>query len=385
MKRAGRLFEQICDPDNLRLAWLKAKKGKEGKSEVFRFGKHLSKNLGMLREQLQSGDIEIGNYHFFTIYEPKERLICAASFPERVLHHAIMNVCHPIFEKFQIYHSYATRIGKGQYAALEYAKANQRKFAWFCKLDIRKYFDTISHERLLKLLQKRFKDERLLLLFERIIRSYEVTTARGLPIGNLSSQYFANFYLAASDHYLLEKIRIPAYVRYMDDMVLWHHSRESLIEVQKQLVFYLKGQLGLDCKPPCINRRDMGLPFLGYVVFPERVRLNKKSKQRFIKKYKFAETMLARNQWSQAEYAGHLIPLIAFTKQAHTHELRIKIFNLNQETGQGAPTACCAAAVGTTTRRTAGCPTATTTRLTTATTTTVSGWLSPRSSKGMAG
>jgi len=107
MKRAGNLYEQICNPDNLRLAWLKAKKGKEGKADVFRYGKHLGENLNMLRNQLLTGEPEIGNYHFFTICEPKERLICAASFPERVLHHAIMNVCHPIFGKFQIYHSYA--------------------------------------------------------------------------------------------------------------------------------------------------------------------------------------------------------------------------------------------------------------------------------------
>ncbi len=333
MKRAGNLYEHICDPDNLRLAWLKAKKGKEGKADVFRYGKNLGQNLSMLRNQLLAGELEIGNYHFFTIYEPKKRLICAASFPERVLHHAIMNVCHPVFEKFQIYHSYATRIGKGQFAALDYAKANQRKFEWFCKLDIRKYFDSISHEILLQQLHRRFKDARLLSLFEGIIKSYEVTPNHGLPIGNLTSQYFANFFLAVSDHYLLEKIRIPAFVRYMDDMVLWHHNKQALIEAQSQLVAFLKSSLELDCKPSCINSRDKGLPFLGYVVFPDRIRLNKHSKQRFIRKYKFAESRLETNQWSQSEYARHIIPLIAFAKQANTYVLRKKIFNLNQEAG----------------------------------------------------
>lgn len=333
MKRAGNLYEHICDPDNLRLAWLKAKKGKEGKADVFRYGKHLGKNLNMLRNQLLTGEPEIGNYHFFTIYEPKERLICAASFPERVLHHAIMNVCHPVFEKFQIYHSYATRIGKGQYAALDYAKTNQKKFEWFCKLDIRKYFDSISHKLLLQHLQRQFKDKRVLALLEKIIISYHVSPNYGLPIGNLTSQYFANFFLAVSDHYLLEEIRIPAFVRYMDDMVLWHHDKQALLEAQPQFMAFLKNRLELDCKPPCINRHDKGLPFLGYVVFPCCVRLNKNSKQRFIRKFKFAEGMLETNQWSQSEYAAHIVPLIAFTKQAQTHVLRKKVFNLNPETG----------------------------------------------------
>ncbi len=333
MKRVGNLFEKICDTDNLRLAWIKAKRGKEGKADVFRYGKHLQQNLNLLRRQLQSGEPEIGNYHFFTIYEPKKRLICAASFPERVLHHAIMNVCHPVFEKFQIYHSYATRIGKGQYAALEYAKANQRKFEWFCKLDVRKYFDSVSHELLLQQLQRHFKDMRLLALFEKIIRSYQASLNYGLPIGNLTSQYFANFFLAVSDHYILEKVRIPAFVRYMDDMVFWHHCKTELIEVQKQHVAYLKNRLELDCKQPCINRHDKGLPFLGYVVFHDLVRLNKQSKKRFIRKNKLAGNRLRNNEWSQADYARHIIPLIAFTQHAQTYSLRKKIFDISMEAG----------------------------------------------------
>lgn len=328
MKRAGNLYDAICDPDNLRLAWIKAKRGKEGKKDVICYGKHLHRNLNLMRDQLLSGEPEIGHYHFFTIYEPKERLICAASFPERVLHHAIMNICHPVFEKFQIYHSYATRIGKGQYAALNYAKVSQKKFAWFCKLDIRKYFDSISHHLLMHHLHRLFKDEKLLALFEKLIKSYHASPNHGLPIGNLTSQYFANFFLAVSDHYLLEKVRVPAYVRYMDDMVFWHHSKTTLIDAKTQLVSYLKSHLGLECKPACINTSNNGLPFLGYVVFPVRVRLNRKSKQRFIKKYKIAESMLESNEWTQADYARHMLPLIAFTKKANTHVLRNKIFNM---------------------------------------------------------
>ncbi|MBN1340090.1 MAG: hypothetical protein JXA03_12245 [Bacteroidales bacterium] len=163
------LNEQICDPDNLRLAFIRAKRSKEHKPGVYCYSKHLNENLANLREQLMTGNIAVGNYSFFAVYEPKKRLICAAPFNERVLHHAIINVCHPVFERFQVYHSYATRIGKGQYVALDYAKRNQKRYRWFCKLDIRKYFDSIPHETLNNLLSKRFEEKKLLDLFNKII------------------------------------------------------------------------------------------------------------------------------------------------------------------------------------------------------------------------
>ncbi len=322
MKRAGSLYDLICDPDNLRLAWVKAKKGKEGKHDVFLYGKFLNANLDKLRSQLLNETAETGRYHFFTIYEPKERTICAAAFHERVLHHAIMNVCHPVFERFQVHHSYATRQGKGQYSALEYAKTNQRKYRWFCKLDIRKYFDSISHEILHQQIECLFKDQRLLNLFRRIITSYEASHGKGLPIGNLTSQYFANYYLAIADHYLLEKIKVPAYARYMDDMVIWHDDKYELIKIQKQFTRYIQDTLGLIMKPPCINKNEKGLPFLGYVVFPGHIRLNKQSKQRFIRKLSFADSNLNSGKWTQAVYANHVIPLLAFTKHANSHQLR---------------------------------------------------------------
>lgn len=131
MKRENNLIEKITEPDNLRLAFWKARKAKEGKMEVTEFRKELDKKLLTLQEELLSGNVQVGNYHYFTIFDPKERLICAASFKERVLHHAIMNICHVNFEKFQIFDSYASRLGKGTYAALERAKFFQVKYKWF--------------------------------------------------------------------------------------------------------------------------------------------------------------------------------------------------------------------------------------------------------------
>lgn len=332
MKRTGNLIEPIAEMDNLRLAFWKANRAKEGKLENREFAANLSSNLLQMRNDILCGDVSVGDYHYFKIFDPKERTICAASFRERVLHHAIMNVCHHVFERFQIYDSYATRIGKGQYAALERAKIFQKKYMWFCKLDVRKYFDSVNHDVLIDLLRRKFKDKKLLLLFEKIIHSYYTKKGQGLPIGNLTSQYFANFYLGHADHFIEEELRISAYLRYMDDMVFWGNDKKNLLLKRNLFVEYINKRLKLDVKPDCINRNDKGLPFLGYVLFPRISRLNKRSKARFIRKLKIYELLLAKNIWTQENFALHVLPLISFTEFAESKNFRKKICE-SKETG----------------------------------------------------
>jgi RNA-directed DNA polymerase len=317
MKRAGNLIEKIADPENLRLAFWKARKGKEQKEEVKAFRKNLEGNLVILRQQILSGKVDVGNYHYFTIYDPKERVICAASFQERVLHHALMNICHQVFENFQIYDSYATRKNKGTYAALHRAETFQKKYAWFLKLDIRKYFDSINHTVLKDLLRRRFKDEKLLLIFDTIIDSYETKEGMGIPIGNLTSQYFANYYLAYADRYLKEDLKIPAFVRYMDDMVLWSNDKSVLLEARRLIANFLKIRLSLH-----LNRSNQGLSFIGYRIFDNYTKLNQRSKQRFKRKMSQYYTQLKTGMWSEEEYQRHIIPLIAFTQHASAYQLR---------------------------------------------------------------
>lgn len=316
MKRSGYLMERIADPDNLRLAYWKARRGKDTRPDVGSYRRCLSVNLHRLRDELLSGEIDAGHYRYFRIYDPKERIICAASFPERVLHHAVMNVCHPIFERFQIHDSYATRPGKGQYAALDRVKSHVRHYRWFCKLDIRKFFDSIDHERLFGLLCRMYKDPVLLGIFRQLIDSYETESGKGLPIGNLTSQYLANYYLAYADHHAKEKLRVSAYVRYMDDMLLFHDDRSELVRISKEFAAYIEVFLCLRLKTPCINSTDKGVPFLGYVLFPESVRLNKNSKKRYKKKMRIYESKLTAGEWTETDYARHITPLVAFTRYA---------------------------------------------------------------------
>ena len=219
MHRASGLFAQLGSPDNLRLAFCRASRGKSGKAEVIAFRADIEAHLKAMARELETGSLQLGGYRHFTIFEPKERIISALSFRDRVLQHAIINVCERYFEQFQIYDSYACRKGKGVDKCLARAQQYCRLYPWFLKLDVHKYFDTICHSVLLTLLEKRFKDKRLLSLFADIVLSYEVTPGRGIPIGNLTSQYFANHYLAWLDHELKDRWLVPGYVRYMDDML----------------------------------------------------------------------------------------------------------------------------------------------------------------------
>jgi len=333
MKRTGNLINNISELNNLQLAFWKSQRGKQSREEVINYRNNLQTNLLYLRKQILSGSIDVGNYHYFTIHDPKERTICAASFPERVLHHALINVCHPVFEKHQIYHSYATRIGKGTYKALARAKENQNKYKFYLKLDVRKYFDSISHKILYSKLETILKDPMLLYIFYQIIDSYrsnlsdtfKVSDRLGLPIGNLSSQYFANHYLASADHYIKNTLRIKGYVRYMDDMILWHNNKNELLQAGNKILKYLENILKLDLKIFSLNKSIYGVNFVGYQIFPNKILLSKRSKKRFTHKYKEYTYKLNSGEWSEAEYQNHILPLFAFTQHAYTKQFRKQI------------------------------------------------------------
>ena len=179
MKRAGSLYSHISSYDNLCVAYHKAVRGKQDRSEVFRFCNNFDTNIQLLREQLIQKRPDIGNYSFFTVRDPKSRDICAASFNERVLHHAIMNVCGDVLDSYAIYDSYACRKGKGAPKALARVQKFARRYSWYLKLDVRKYFDSIDHGIVLELLKRRFKDEDLLALFAKLLDTYHTDRGKG--------------------------------------------------------------------------------------------------------------------------------------------------------------------------------------------------------------
>lgn len=325
MKRAGNLIEKIADIDNLFDAYYKARRGKQHKYAVKQFARYIEDNLPALRRQILSGNIEVGAYHRFKIYDPKERVICAAPFSERVLHHAIMNVCKPVFERHLIYDTYATREGKGIYQAIAKARRGMLKHNYVAKLDVRKYFDSISHRLLKVRLQRLFKDKKLLAIFDKIIDSYSVEPTRGIPIGNLTSQYFANYYLSATDHYIKETLQVPVYVRYMDDMLLFADSKEQLDAYVKEVTQFIEQTTLLTLKPCVKNRVEIGISFLGYRLYPHKIRLNGGSKKRFIRKMRRCEDWRGTFRWNETEYMQHITPLLAFVRQAYSKGLRRRV------------------------------------------------------------
>lgn len=322
MKRTNNLIEKISETDNLYLAFWKASKGKRYSKDVLIYQKNLDENLLNLQYQINEGKVNVGKYKFFTVHDPKERLICAAEFSERVLHHALMNHCHDTFEKKQILDSYASRMGKGTYAAIDRAKQYTKQYKYFLKLDFRKYFDSIDHFILKKQLSKMFKEEKLLLIFHQIVDSYHRDTAIGLPIGNLTSQYFANHYLTLADRFTKEVLKVRAYVRYMDDVILWSNNKEDLLNVKNKYYSYTKEYLKLELKPIVINNCIHGLPFLGYLIYPNKNYLAQKSKKRFIKKFKKYTHYLNRGYWTQKKYQRHILPLFAFLEKADSKGFR---------------------------------------------------------------
>lgn len=327
MKRAGNLMDKIAEPNNLRLAFYKAQKGKRSKSDVQLFVKNLDKNLVKLRDGILNNTVEIGNYHYFKIYDPKERLICASAFVERVLQHAIMNICHPVFESFQISDSYACRLNKGTFAALDRAAKFQQQSAWFLKLDIKKYFNSIHHAILMEMLQRRIKDEKVLRLLYRIIESYENLPGCGLPIGNLTSQYFANHYLALADHFAKEQLHLKYYVRYMDDMVLWSNSCDQLMDAGLKFVQFIEESLQLELNPPSLNKTEHGLTFLGFRVYPGKTLLSQRSKLRFFTKLKAKTIALDSGVINQQEFSQTAMALYGFIGHANSKGFSVKTLN----------------------------------------------------------
>jgi hypothetical protein len=315
MRRAGNLFEQVVDRENLRLAVSKALRGKRSRSDARQFVAALDEHLDWMRSALVRGDFPLGVYHQFTIFDPKERLITAPCFRERVLHHAVTNVCEPVFERWLIADSFACRRGKGRLAALSRARSFAARFPFFLKLDIRKYFASISHQILSEKLVRLFKDRCLLDLLSRIITGFESSPGRGLPIGSLTSQHLANFYLGWFDRFVKEPLRVKGYVRYMNDCALWGESAAELRGCLDASRVFLSAQLGLDLKAdPYINRSEHGLDFLGCRVFPSRILLNRRSRIRFRRRLRALEEAYLAGQIDELQLQQRVTALVAFTR-----------------------------------------------------------------------
>lgn len=330
MKRATNLFDRICTRDNIRVAFYRAARGKRSRSVVQGFASGLEDRIDKVSSGLQNGSFEFGRFRQFVIRDPKERVISAPCFEERVAHHAIMNICEPILDRWLITDTYACRYGKGREAAVRRARVFSGRFTYCIHLDVRKFFDNISHDRLLSLLQRRFNDARLLALMERVIRCYRRTQGKGLPIGSLTSQHFANFYLGWLDRFVKEKLQVRGYVRYMDDLVLWGTSKEFLHAQHQECRGFAGKTLELEFKPSRIRAVNQGVGFLGCRVWPDHVELNRRSKRRWRRRVRSLGRAERLGLLTQSELQVRLASLVAFARGADARSWRFRQAVLQQ-------------------------------------------------------
>jgi RNA-directed DNA polymerase len=390
MKRVGYLLERIAEPENLREAFLRASRAKSDRADVQAFRENLRAHLAEMRDQILSGEVPVGGYRQFRVYDPKERVITVAPFAQRVLHHAILLVCEPYLENKLVPWTYACRKGKGRLAALDAAAGHCRKQAWYLKLDIRKYFDSVPHGPLLERLHGIFKDVAVLALWERIIRSHEAVPGRGLPIGNLTSQHLANLYLGGLDRFIEREARFTRFgaVRYMDDSVVWGKTRAELEDLRTRLREFVPLELGLELKQERIGRVESGVPFLGCTLHARHRELNRRSRQRFQKRIDRIDQLLAEHRITELRAQQRATAMGAYAKSASSLRFRRNAlqshFRASAMDWTEPPTAASAGVAGTTMRTTALSPivTTTTTR-TTATTTSASVW--PAAPEGFPG
>jgi len=267
--------------ENLYHAWHKVSLGKSSKRSILEFYRGLDKNLASIAHDLKNGTYRPGPYNRFLIKDPKERLISASSVRDRIVQHAIMNYYDAVFDRQLIFDSYACRTGKGTHRAVLRAFHFAKASGCFLKLDVRKYFDSIDHTILKNLLGKIITDMNVLRLFNSIIDSNVNLPEKGIPIGNLTSQYFANYYLSAFDHYFKEQLRVRRYVRYMDDIVIFSENKNDLNSFYERAVYLAEEKLKLTLKLPISGPIDNGVPFLGFLVKPMGIYLQKKTKERY--------------------------------------------------------------------------------------------------------
>lgn len=288
MKRERIDLIDIAAWPNLQLAYWKASRGKRLRPDVIKFSCALEQNLARLAGNILSGQAPVGSYRSFEIHDPKRRIIHAVGFADRVLHHAIMNLAEPMFEKTLVDSTFACRPGKGVHRAVQQVQKNLQRYPWYVQVDVSAYFASIDHQRLLSLLMRRFKGADFFDLLRRIINSYQTLPGKGLPIGSLTSQHFANYYLDGADRFLLNHPLVRAHVRFMDDIVWWCDDKAAAYQVLQAFSDYMERicLLSLKANPQIHNSRH-GLTFCGFRIFPANIRLTlrKKRRYRFLRSY----------------------------------------------------------------------------------------------------
>lgn len=296
MKTYRNLYEELCSFDNLRIAYVKARQRKKSSSAIMEFAQHWQFHLWALRRELRTNSYRPQPLQTFILRDPKTRRICVSEFRDRIVHHALVNILQPIFEPRFIADSYASRKGKGTLHALQRAdifirkvtkngvlvpeaKNNNQVKSYALKCDIKHYFDAVDHNVLLDIFRLRIKDKNVLWLITLILKNYHSgQSGKGMPLGNWTSQFFANVYLNELDQFVKHQLHAKWYIRYVDDFVIFHLSKKALQEYEQKINEFLSS-LRLELHPDkCrIVPLSRGLSFLGFRVFYQHKLVRKRN------------------------------------------------------------------------------------------------------------
>jgi len=339
MKRYGNLWEGIVRWENLVLAARKAHRGKRGRTAVQRFNFELEQELLALQRELDSGSYRPGEFRSHWIYRPKPRLISAAPYRDRVVHHALMNVLEPILDRHFHADSYACRQNKGTHAAANRLQCLMRCYGYAVQCDIRKYFPSIDHEILKTTFRRLIKDSRILWLMdlivdcsneqEKVLHWFDgddlftpIERPKGLPIGNLTSQWFANWMLNDLDHFVTSGLGIGGYLRYCDDFVLLHNDREVLKDTAMEIGQRL-GQIRMRLHEQRLSIRPVraGLTFVGYRIWPTHRLVRKDNVRRFRRRVRWMRRAYANRRIDWDDVKVRLDSWIGHARQADSERL----------------------------------------------------------------
>ncbi len=281
MTKTARLsLQQIADPDNVRWALQRAFRGKHKNPQVRTLLGAPDTAIRQISNSLGEGQMPVGRFDSFVIHDPKRRIIHAAPLYDRIAHHALMRFVEPRLEQALLPSVYACRVGKGVHAAVAYAQHQSRRFAWVMHTDIAQYFPSIDHQTLQQQLWRRFRGDGYLLI-QAVIDSHGADKGKGLPIGALTSQHFANHFLSEMDRWCLAQEGIRGHCRYMDDQLLWSADKQSLCRLQGAFAERLESSLGLHMKPALIQRTAVGITFCGIKIKPFQLKASQRRRRRY--------------------------------------------------------------------------------------------------------
>ena len=329
------LWKELCSYDNIFLAYKKARKHKTTKDYVLKFERDIKDNLLTLRSELLFHCYKPRPLVNFIIRDPKTRKISKSDFRDRVVYHALCNIIEPIFEKTFIYDSYANRKGKGSLKAVQrfdYFKIkvskNNSLHCYILKADIKKYFENVDHNILLNVIKKKVKDKRVIWLIRIILNNSTIDKEdKGMPLGNLTSQFFANVYLNELDYFIKKELKAKYYIRYVDDFVILDNEKSILCNHKEKIDYFLKNKLNLQLHPQKSKIIKLGeqLSFLGFRIFYYHKLLKKSNLRKMRFKFYFLKEEFKEDKINYDNIYDFLEGWVAYSKQANAYKLRNKL------------------------------------------------------------